>query len=123
VGNGLYVFLDVPDPANWSTVATIPASPTGAVAYPDPYISAPGAQLQFMMPQTSSTSASLFVMSSGKRLVYNGQFQISNATLGVSTIAWNGQDQTGAQLASGIYIFVIQVDNNTYTGKFAAVRK
>jgi hypothetical protein len=122
LGNGVYVKLDVSDPQNWNSLASLPVNYSQPLVYPSPYISASGAPLSFVMTPAVSSVATLTVLTASYGLVFRGDVQVITLAT-ASKIMWTPNVSTGNSLATGVYYFVIQVDNNEYKGKFAVVRK
>jgi hypothetical protein len=79
--------------------------------------------MQFVLPDSTSSVANLFIFSSDYRKVFDGELPVTVDMDGEPTISWNSRVSDGDMIASGIYIFSIKVDTREYHGKFAVVRR
>jgi hypothetical protein len=101
---------------------------TDVLVFPNPLIY-PNPQsicndcMQFVLPDSTSSVANLFIFSSDYRKVFDGELPVTVDMDGEPTISWNSRVSDGDMIASGIYIFSIKVDTREYHGKFAVVRR
>ena len=125
LGNGLfdggmlqYAALDI----NFGYDATIDENDICSAelvlqSYPNPFQSE--TTISFNVTQTS-----LFV----NLEIYNikgqkvNQLRISNYELGINEVVWNGKDDTGKLLSSGIYLLKLKSDENIISKKITLIR-
>jgi hypothetical protein len=131
-GMGIYIKLTgVADRLNWMMTYIIdgavgPAS--GALmlaeglAFPNPF--RPDGTRQIFIPVTSAVPVrgTLKIFSSNMDLVSSME-QTSSPVLGRQAFRWNGDTGGGAIARSGIYIYVLKLDDRTLKGKIALVRQ
>jgi len=131
LGNGLYVRLTTPDPVNWAsqeietdsgTVVPIVPQYTEPLTCPNPFIPRGNKPLNFRIPVDPShpTTAflSIFTMSMDK--VYSHELPLLQTSCG-NGLEWDGHNDRGETIASGIYFFVVTVNGKQITGKFSVL--
>jgi hypothetical protein len=99
LGNDAFVKLDVTDPVNWSLGGIITI---------------------FALPPTKEISTKLYIYNSGMEFVGSYDKEINPAD---PKINWTLIDKNGEIISSGIYIYVITLNKQEYTGKFAVIKK
>ena len=84
--------------------------------YPNPFN--PSTTIRFSLPQNEKVVLSIYDLL-GKKVVdlVNG-----NMTAGWHTVEWNGKNQAGNLVASGVYIYRLQTGNATLQKKMLLVR-
>ena len=89
--------------------------------YPQPYSYFKHSDISLAIPVNESTSgtANLYIYTISMELVYSGQHEIN--TSGRRLVLWNGLDNNGDKLASGIYIYVTETDGQVLKGKLAII--
>jgi len=134
LGNGIFVRLTAPDPANWSSqeIETDSGSlPTPIIpkyadilVCPDPFYPSGNRALTFGIPadSTNQTSAFLSVFSSSMDEIISQKLPLQQTPCG-NGIQWNGHSNRGDIIATGVYLYVITVNGNRYLGKFSVIRK
>ncbi len=125
LSNGIYVKLDVPDPANWSTLETAPTIVTAVTPAPNPYVAGQSRALDFYIPSTGRpVSVSLTVLGVGMERLFSGPIGIRDdlSTPFVQVAEWHPADEHNRPLASGVYVYVLTVDGADHTGKFSVIR-
>jgi hypothetical protein len=120
LGNGVFVMLYVPDPMNWSIGGFITTTQRSVVVFPNPFVTERNKSIQFLLPSTKDITSKLYVYTSNMELVFSNEYLINNQELKIN---WNGIDARGNMLNSGIYLYVIILNNREYVGKFAVVRR
>ena len=65
----------------------------------------------------------LAIFSGALEKIISGDFSITEITASEPFISWNGHDELDRLVSSGIYFYVITVDDKKYTGKFAIIRE
>jgi hypothetical protein len=123
LNNGLYATLNVADPGFWSTQESAPTLIQDVFVFPNPFQVEGGRLLWFRFPsQPQSTTASLSVFSSGMRRVYSRELPVLAFRPLEPAISWDGRTDRGEDIATGVYFFVITVDDKEFIGKFSAIR-
>jgi hypothetical protein len=125
LSNGLHVKLDVPDPEHWSTIESSPAIVASITPAPNPFPAGELGALRFQIPAGSRpSSVSLTVLSAAMERLFQGPLAIRDdlSSPFVQVAEWNGKDRYDRTIASGVYIYVLEVDGTEHTGKFAVVR-
>jgi len=124
LANGLYTKVEVGDPQNWRADEAVSTLLSEVLVFPNPYRARERVPLWFRLPskpQSSSATISLFTSSLDR--VLSADLPVLDFRPLESAVKWDGRLDNGDIIASGIYIFVIDVDDKEYTGKFAAVRE
>ena len=123
LNNGLYASLAVPDPEFWSTQETSPSVISEILVFPNPYQAREGRLLWFRLPSPpQATRAMLSVFSSGMRRVFSGELPVLAFRPQEPALSWDGRTDAGEAIATGVYFFVISVDDKEFIGKFSAIR-
>lgn len=124
LANGIWVRLDVPDPQNWSTQETdsvaIPSIVTDVVVYPNPFTPNGSKPLSFRLPSTPQSTVLLNIFTASMEKIAAEEVPLTATPAGPG-VTWDGHDEHGNLVASGIYFFVITAGDLQYTGKFAVV--
>jgi hypothetical protein len=120
LSNGLSVGLSVTNPANWSTQENVASVVAEVNVYPDPFLPRDNRPLTFRLPTASVVSGRLTVYTSSMELVVSRDLPITPYEF---LMRWDGRDRKGNTVATGVYVYVISVGDETYTGKFAVVRE
>jgi flagellar hook assembly protein FlgD len=87
-----------------------------ASIYPNPFST--NTEIKFTQPADSHVKVVVYDMM-GKQV--NNLFE-GNLPAGIQTISWNGNDQSGNQLAKGLYTCKIQSGSNSSTYKIMKIR-
>ncbi len=84
--------------------------------YPNPFN--PSTQIRFALPQSSAVELKIYdVLGREVSTLLNGEY---NA--GTYTVEWNGRNNYGAQVASGMYIYRIKAGNFVQTKKMMMLK-
>jgi hypothetical protein len=79
--------------------------------------------LKFQLPEAAQqAAANLSIFSSSLDRVFSGEVPVINFRPSETGLEWNGLDDDGRMIGTGIFFFIINVDNKQYTGKFSAIR-
>lgn len=123
LNNGLYAALSVPDPEFWSTQETAPTVIRDILVFPDPFQAREGGLLWFRFPASPlDATAKLSIFSSGMLKIFSADLPVINFRPQEPALSWNGRSDRGEVVSTGIYFFVIAVDEREYMGKFSAIR-
>lgn len=132
LSNGLFTKLSVGDPVNWSSreilidsgnhIHSVPAVVSTVVAFPNPFRASGSAKLHFRLPASASTDANLLIISSTLDRIYSQQMPIVELMPAEPSLLWDGIDESGRTIATGIYFYFITVGDLQFTGKFAVIR-
>ena len=76
--------------------------------------------LAFNLPSPQNVSLKIFDITGA--LVYAQLLESGQTQTGPNQFQWNGMNQAGARLASGLYVYKVSVGNQTVTKKFAIIR-
>jgi hypothetical protein len=88
-------------------------------AYPQPFRYANNSYVFFPTKLNQTGIAKLAIYSTSMELVYNDNLEIYNAENIV--VRWDGKSNSGANVPSGIYIYVTESDGKVVTGKIAII--
>ena len=83
-----------------------------AVAYPNPFRPKTHRLVSFTIPE-NMTAPDMEVK------IYTSEGELVKK---IETLAWDGKNETGAAVASGVYIFRVKTDKDAAVGKFALIR-
>jgi hypothetical protein len=128
LSNGLYVKLNVPDPENWATQESVSNIVEDVVVFPNPVNVKGESRVRFRLPTASASTAMLHVFSASLDRVFARSITVEYALVGgaqstEARLVWDLHSDRGDAVATGVYFFVIDVDNRQYSGKFAVVRE
>ena len=89
--------------------------------YPQPYSYYKHSDVSLSIPVKNSllTLANLYVYTISMDLVYSEPLDVNNS--GRRMVKWNGLDNDGNKLSSGIYIYVTETDGQILKGKLAII--
>lgn len=127
----LYVKFDVSDPINWKSQESVhgidlPVLVNGDVTvYPNPCFLPAAGGINFVLPVTpvsTVTTAHLLVLTSAFRRVYDNDVTLTADLSGRSALIWDATNTLSGHPSSGVYFFVITMENETYQGKFIILR-
>ncbi len=89
-------------------ITVMPANPVLNQNYPNPFN--PVTTISFSLPQDSKVDLNVYNIRGQKvRNLSSNEFR----TQGLQTIQWNGNDNNGKKVGSGIYFYKLEVDNTT----------
>jgi WD40 repeat protein len=94
-----------------STETILPEGYTLEQNYPNPFN--PETEIRFALPEAGQVTVKIFNATGQEvRTLVNGQYEA-----GVHSVSWNGRDNNGHAVASGVYLYQLQA------GSFKQVRK
>ncbi|MCK5077876.1 MAG: T9SS type A sorting domain-containing protein, partial [Calditrichia bacterium] len=79
--------------------------------YPNPFN--PETTISYLIPKVTNVELSIY-NSLGQRI---RTFNINRQPAGEHQIKWDGKDETGRQVASGIYLYHLKAGDNITAGK------
>jgi hypothetical protein len=121
LSNGIYIGLDVNDPANWYSQESVPTIVPDIQIYPNPYKPEKSKPLVFRLPQASNETAILSIFTSSMDKVIENNLEVMSPTF-EPYITWDGHNEKGIIVSTGIYLYVISIDKKEYVGKFAVIK-
>jgi len=120
LANGIFIRLDTGDPENWISQENVPTIVSEVVVYPNPFNPQGHKPLNFRLPPTQQPLATLYFFNSAMERILSKDFPVSP---GEPIVQWDGHDGNGEIVASGVYFYVVKVDDKQYTGKFAVIKE
>lgn len=119
-----YQFL--PDLTNWCVTLTKASIDESGIVppYPDPFIADGTSQIFFPIKSTDiPKKIELKVFTESGRLAYNNSSLVPLVQSGRLVAPWNGEQNSGGTVQSGVYIYVLNVNSTTTAGKIAVIHK
>jgi hypothetical protein len=123
LSNGVFVKLDADGPENWSTQESVPSVVGDVLVFPNPYVSRGTNVLSFRLPPVADPYATLSVFSSALDKIISKEIPVVELKPSEPSVTWDGRDERGDLAPSGVYFYVITVDNKEHMGKFALIRE
>lgn len=127
--SGIYVKFDVADRSHWisvldtSSIQVTPPSPK-TVAFPNPFIPDGTTTLKIPVGNFGSTQGTLSIYASSMDLVVSySTLSVYTTALGQQVFSWDGRNDSRELAASGVYLYVLQLPDQTITGKFVLIRR
>ncbi|MDP1675362.1 MAG: hypothetical protein Q8L88_00740 [Bacteroidota bacterium] len=130
INNSIYAKFTVNDLQNWnyalSTDTTDVHKPLNfdfVSAFPNPF-KPNGSNIFFILMDENSTKQNkteLHIFSPTSDLVFSGESQFANI-FGKKFAVWNGKDNNGNIIPSGIYLYFLYGESKVIKGKFAVIR-
>jgi hypothetical protein len=125
---GVFFKLDAPDQTNWYTWDVVrgnigSSTVTAGVPFPNPFLVDGRASLYIPVTTTTQIQGTLSVFSSAMDLVFSSDLRTVVPQPGKQVFAWNGKTNNGELVHTGIFFFVLELPDQTLTGKIAVVRK
>ncbi|CUT07352.1 hypothetical protein JGI9_00553 [Candidatus Kryptonium thompsonii] len=124
LGNGLKTRLKVPDFDNWGSLnilnSQIAFVKTNDV-FPNPFY-ADGIEKILIPVDSGSEDVEMKIFTIGFDLVYSGKFK-PEFNFGNYFVSWNGRDNSGEIVKTGVYIYFVRSGNSERLGKFVLIRK
>lgn len=121
--NGMSYRFFVADARNWSLIPLSAAgffSSSETAPFPNPF-DPKRSSLLFPMPAGTRANTTLYVFSSSMELVAEANLP-AVSILGKQCYEWNGKNNKGGFVSSGVYFYVIKADGIDVRGKIAVVR-
>ena len=108
--------VEIPTDIGDGDVALLPQSYVLEQNYPNPFN--PSTTIQFELPRRSSVTMSIYnILGQRVRLLHNEQ-----TPAGIHTVFWDGKEDNGAIVSSGIYIYKLIADDFVETRKMVLVK-
>lgn len=122
LSNGIFTRLNVPDPENWSSQESIPSIVSDIVVYPNPFKPQNMKPLTFRLPPTKKDNVNLSIFTSSMDKVIQKDLDVMSQNY-EPYISWDGHDESGRLVASGIYFYALKLNDKEYIGKFAVIKE
>jgi hypothetical protein len=90
-------------------------------AYPNPFIRSQQAMMTFRFGEYEADLEVMIVTSEG-RIIRKARLSDGAANLTKNSFVWDGTDDDGDPVASGVYLFLVKRGAEVETGKFALIR-
>ena len=97
-----------------------PYVPSEFACFPNPF-DPTKSPIIFNAPVAIKNSTELYIYTSSMDLIYSGSIQTTPFS-GRQFAAWNGRDNNGNLVSSGIYFYYLTDQKSTIRGKFAVIR-
>ncbi|MBN2572499.1 MAG: T9SS type A sorting domain-containing protein [Ignavibacteriales bacterium] len=115
-GRGLFIGLLQTKVGIINTNNNIPNNYYLSDNYPNPFN--PSTKIDFSIPKSSQVSITIFNIT-GEKII---ELVSGNFSAGTYYVNWNGRNQFGTQVASGIYFYQIKADKFTETKKMMLLK-
>jgi len=121
--NNIYIKLNSSDPENWVSQEDVPSILSSEVfVYPNPFNPKKSTQLTFRLPVYFEKKASVYIFSSGMDKVASKELDIISPDF-EPRVEWDGRDNRGEFISTGVYFYMIIVSDKEYIGKFSVIRE
>jgi hypothetical protein len=127
---GIFFRLDVTDPTNWYTwnvvrdgVGGTGTNAIGGAPFPNPFMVDGKTTLRIPITSSLPIAGTLYIFTSSMDLVFSSSHSSREQFSGQQAFEWKGNTDNGEIARTGIYFFVIELPDQTLTGKIAVVRK
>jgi len=115
--------LNSSDPENWVSQEDVPSILSSEVfVYPNPFNPKKSTQLTFRLPVYFEKKASVYIFSSGMDKVASKELDIISPDF-EPRVEWDGRDNRGEFISTGVYFYMIIVSDKEYIGKFSVIRE
>jgi hypothetical protein len=123
VGNGLWYELISNDPSVWKVIPVYSERPVadGRVQhYPNPFNTGQASSVSFVVD--TEEDVELTILTPNMRLVYRNVIRPEHA-FGRPVVRWNGRDERNRQVASGVYVYLLNYGDTLQKGKITVIRE
>jgi len=129
---GIYALLDVPDISAWTTWYVVgdtvrpnydPDALAEGRSFPNPFRPGLHARLCLPIKTEDQVRGTLTIYSAGMDLVYTSPSALSSLYLDRQMFFWDGKDNNGRTVPSGVYVYVLELADRRVRGKIALVRQ
>ncbi len=124
LGNGLKARLKVSDFDNWGSLNILNsqiAFVKNDVVFPNPFY-ADGIEKILIPVDSGSDEVEVKIFTVSFDLVYAGKFK-PEFSLGNYFVSWNGRNNSGEIVKTGVYIYYVRSGSSERVGKFVLIRK
>lgn len=137
-GDGTYIRFVVDNDTYWAKLngvnnapdwslfqAGTKVVPSAVLVYPNPFYAGSQSWIRFEVPDDNASIGNIFIFNSSMELVYSKEELLTPSAFRSRFFTWNGEANNGkgGQASSGVYIYLIEVGVQRYTGKFSLIRK
>ena len=129
---GIYARLDVADLSAWSTWYVMgdtvrrnydPELLVEGKSFPNPFVPGTHARVCLPVKTDNPVRGTLYVFAGGIDLVYSSASVLSGLYQDRQMFFWDGKDNDGRLVPSGVYVYVLELEEKRLRGKIAVVRK
>jgi hypothetical protein len=131
--DSLYLKLSVGDPVNWSSQDIVrdsagspivgSSSVANGSAFPNPWFTNSGKPVSIAVDWPANSEGEISVFTSSMDLVFSSGTKTEIHENGKHVVKWNGRTNNGETARTGVYLYVLEGQSHTLTGKIAVVRK
>jgi hypothetical protein len=121
--SGLWYLLEGDTLSHWRVLAFETDDPViagGIKIFPNPFVLPSAPSVSFVIEEPRG-DVELYIYTSSMRLIRRDAFETVEQ-LGRTIVRWDGRDDRGDYVSSGIYIYVLRTENNTTKGSFTVIR-
>jgi len=97
---------------------SIPSTISVGNPSPNPFVNASKVSLTYSTPNYHQYSFSVYSLT-GKQIY---KYTKSGSPPGIHSVYWNGKNQNGNQVSSGVYFMIFELDKNIFKSKVALIR-
>lgn len=126
VGNNTYwaKLSGINNPLDWSLFQSgAKLVPSAVLVYPNPFYAGSQSWVRFEVPTDNVLSGNIYIYNSSMELVYSKNEVLTTSPFRSRYFTWYGDSNSGERASTGVYIYVIELDDQQYTGKFSLIRK
>lgn len=123
LGNGLWYRLESNNPSAWKVFPICEETPIAEMrvtVYPNPFRTGKASTLSFVVDTDDHVNLTIF--STDMRLVFDGTLSPLRA-FDKNIVRWDGRDNRDHQVASGVYIYIVQYGDRISKGKITLIRE
>ncbi len=123
LGNDLWYRFEANNRSTWKVIPLYTGTPVvdeRVTMYPNPFRTGQASSLTFVLDTDDDVRLSIF--SSDMRLVYQDYIERSQA-FGRTVYRWDVRDDRDRQVASGVYVYVLEYDDTVTKGKVTIIRE
>jgi hypothetical protein len=93
------------------------------LVYPNPFYAGSQSWVRFEVPNDNVVTGNIYIFNSSMELIYSRNEVLATSPFRSRYFTWHGDSNGGGRASTGVYIYVIEVGDQQYTGKFSLIRK